>query len=231
MKKLTLLCAVAMMSFGLLAQATETRQLDNFHGVSASASVDVELYKGNTNSAEVIVKNVGLDKIKTEIKKGILEVGFKGKNNWNWGVKKRSMKVIVTYTDELDYLGASSSADVICHDEIRSDRLKVKASSSGDIYLTVDVNTLEASASSSGDIEIGGSAHKANLSASSSGDVLGFDLTANEVKAKASSSGDVEITVIDKLHARASSAGDVTYKGNPSNKDVSSSSGGDVTRE
>jgi len=217
------------MSLGLLAQYSETRQLDNFHGVSASTSVDVELQRGDTNKAEVIVKNVDVDKVRTEINNGILEVGYKGKKNWNWSGKKRKMKVIVTYTDELDYLSASSSADMICHNDIVGDRLKVNASSSGDIYLTVDVNSLEASASSSGDIEISGKADKADLSASASGDVLGFKLTANDVKAQASSSGDVEITVVDNLHARASSSGDVTYKGNPSNKDVSSNSGGDVS--
>lgn len=231
MKQLILLLSLALISSSLLAQNSETRQLDNFHGVSASASVDVELHKGSTNKAEVIVKNIELDKVRTEIKNGILQVGTKKKVGWNLGVRKRSMKVIVTYTDDLDYIGASSSADLICHDKVVNDHLKVSASSSGDIYLTVDVDKLEASAASSGDIEIKGRANDAELSASSSGDVLGFGLTADRVKAKASSSGDVEITVVEKLHARASSSGDVTYKGNPSNKDVSSSSGGDVTKD
>ena len=103
MKKLFLLSSLTVLSLALIAQNSETRSLDNFHGVSASSSVDVELYKGSTNKAEIVVKNVDLDKVKTEIKKGILEVGLKGKNNWNWGIKKRSIKVVVTYTDAVSY--------------------------------------------------------------------------------------------------------------------------------
>lgn len=228
MKKSTTLFILVFSASVLLAQSSETRSLGTFHGVSASASVDVELRQGNVNEAEITVKNIDIDKIRTEVKNGILRVGVNGKSNWNWA-KKRTMKVVVTYAGELDYLAASSSADLICHNVIRADKLKVEASSSADVYLEVDVEHIAASASSSGDIEVSGTANSANLKSSSSGDILGFKLEASDVVAQASSSGDVEITATQKLKARASSSGDVTYRGNPQNKDVSSSSGGDIS--
>ena len=211
------------------AQDSETRTLDSFHGVSSSTSVDVELKKGNKNEAVVTVKGVDLDKVHTEVERGILKIGMKKNKVWSWG-KKKKVTVVVTYTDEIDYLSASSSSDIICDDVLTGRDLEIRVSSSADIVCEVDVENLDAAASSSGDIEISGTADEAELSASSSGDILGFDLEAKYVDARASSSGDVEITVTEELKAKASSSGDVTYKGNPKLKDVSKSSSGDVSR-
>ena len=68
-------------------------------------------------------------------------------------------------------------------------------------------------------------------STSSAGDIKAYELTVKEADIKASSAGDVKITVTDRLYARASSAGDIYFRGNPEKVDARSSSAGDVVRK
>jgi len=222
----------SVLQLSLSAQDSETRDLSSFKGVSASASVDVTLVKGNRNEAEITVKNVELDDVVTEINNGILKVGMDGKGKkWSWGKnKRRKVAVTVTYTDDLEYLSVSSSADLICDDVISGDYLEIKASSSGDMSVSVDVEELEATVSSSADIEIDGSADEASITASSSADFLGKRLDVNNAEVSASSSADIEISVANSLEARASSSADITYYGNPELHKVKKSSSGAVTR-
>jgi hypothetical protein len=63
--------------------------------------------------------------------------------------------------------------------------------------------------------------HEPNISCS------GF--VAENCRASASSGSDTEVHATKQLKARASSGGDVRYKGSPSQKDIDESSGGDVS--
>ena len=228
---LVMLCAVigALQSFG---QETETRSLNSFDGVSVSSSIDAEVMRGSSNQVELIAEGVELEKISTEIENGVLKLGYKksGKK-WSWGGKKRKVKAIVTFNGDLNYVGASSSGDIIVKDVIKGEEVKVSASSSGDVSVEVDARYLTVNASSSGDIEISGSAEEAKIRASSSGDILGEDLNVDDADASASSSGDIHVHVNKSLVARASSGGDIVYSGNPSKKDVKKSSGGDIVHK
>ena len=195
----------------ITAQNSGEKDLETFRGVAVSSSVEAKLVKGDKNHIYVEVQNVDLNDVKVEIDDGILYVGKKNKN-WNisWGNGKR-IKAIITYADELSYLSASSSADLVADEIVYSDQLKIRVSSSGDMNVEVDAQAL--------DIDV-----------SSSADLNGKKLVVDEVKVSASSSADVYIHVKNKLKARASSSADIVYYGNPTNVDNSSSSGGDIEK-
>ena len=214
----------------ITAQNSGEKDLETFRGVAVSSSVEATLVKGDKNHIYVEVKNVDLNDVKVEIDDGILYVGKKNKN-WNisWGNGKR-IKAIITYADELSYLSASSSADLVADEIVHSDQLKIRVSSSGDMNVEVDAQALDIDISSSADLNIKGSAHKAQIDASSSADLNGKKLVVDEVKVSASNSADVYIHVKNKLKAKASSSADIVYYGNPTNVDRSSSSSGDIEK-
>lgn len=212
-----------------MSQNSETRSLESFDGISVSASINAEIVKGNKNSILITAYEVDLDKVETEIRDGTLKVGMKSKNwNGSWS-KRKKVNVVITYTEDPDYISVSASADLIAKDIIQSDKLELKVSSSGDLILEVDVNSLKASVSSSGDIDISGSANSADVSVSSSGDFTGKKLKVQNADLSASSSADISIHVDGNLKARASSSADIEYYGNPKNKDISKSSQGSVS--
>lgn len=202
----------------------ELRDVENFSKVSASAGVNVFLTKGNSEKV-VVETDANLQEcIITEVRNGKLVV----KSECNVR-RAEKFDVHVTYTD-LNGIDASSGADVVSNETIKTDDLKLHASSAGDIKLEVNTKSLSCHASSGGDISVEGKTQNLNADASSGGDIKGFNLTASKADASASSGGDVKITVSDELNANASSGGDVKYKGSPKKININESSGGDVSK-
>lgn len=116
---------------------------------------------------------------------------------------------------------ANSSGDVIL-EKVSCTNFSADASSSGDVSVkNLNAANVSADASSSGDVILAGICENASYRASSSGDVKAKGMKAVNVTASASSSGDVECYVTGSLTAKASSSGEVAYKGNPKNIDFS----------
>ena len=87
---------------------------------------------------------------------------------------------------------------------------------------------LDVDISSSGDMTLTGEADILKADLSSAGDLKGYDLRTREADVSVSSAGDADINVSEKITARASSAGDINYKGDPKYVDVHTSSAGGV---
>lgn len=116
---------------------------------------------------------------------------------------------------------ANSSGDVIL-EKVSCTNFSADASSSGDVSVkNLNAANVSADASSSGDVILAGICENASYRASSSGDVKAKGMKAVNVTASASSSGDVECYVTGSLTAKASSSGEVAYKGNPKDIDFS----------
>ena len=160
----------------LSAQSKETRTMEDFDGIKVSSSVDAELNKGSKNEVNISVRGADLEDVITEVEDGILVVTMRknwSKRKWN---NKTKILVKITYTEDPSLISVSSSSDLIAHDVIKTKKLKLKASSSADMRIEVDVEELIAQSSSSSDIEIEGRADDVKITASSSSDFLGKNL-------------------------------------------------------
>lgn len=116
---------------------------------------------------------------------------------------------------------ANSSGDVVL-EKVNCNNFRADAGSSGDVSVkNLTAANVTATAESSGDVILSGTCENASFRASSSGDVKAKGLKAINVTATASSSGDVECYVTGALTAKASSSGEVAYKGNPRSIDFS----------
>jgi hypothetical protein len=160
--------------------------------------------------------------ILTEVRNGILHV-YTDAN-----IRRAEMKRVYVTMKDIDYLSTSSAGDIIGETPVRTDDLKLSASSAGDIKLEVYADAVEIDISSSGDITITGEADKLEGDLSSAGDLNAYNFKVREADLSASSAGDADIYVTERLRARASSAGDINYKGNPKYLDSHSSSAGGI---
>lgn len=110
---------------------------------------------------------------------------------------------------------ASSSGDIEL-DSVQCTSLVTEASSAGDISINdVKAETVNVQASSSGDVSLAGVCRSAKFESSSAGDIEADGLKAEHVIAKASSTGDITCHATESLEVSISSAGNVSYKGNP----------------
>jgi hypothetical protein len=131
---------------------------------------------------------------------------------------------------EVKSVTTSSAGDVYGESQINSDKLELSASSAGDIKLDVKANKVDADISSSGDITLTGETDMLRADLSSAGDLKAYDLKTREADISVSSAGDADVNVSERITARASSAGDINYKGDPKYVDAHSSSAGGIHR-
>lgn len=222
---------------------TKKVNVGSFNAISTSSSVDV-IYTQSSGgqNVEIYAPDNLVDYIDVRVEGGVLKVGFKSPRN-NFSINGKHKKEVRVSAPAVNSLKASSSGDIIIKNGLKtSGKVTVKASSSGDVTGStiscddfaatanssgdVSVKNLNAAdvsadASSSGDVILAGICENASYRASSSGDVKAKGMKAVNVTASASSSGDVECYVTGSLTAKASSSGEVAYKGNPKDIDFS----------
>jgi hypothetical protein len=129
---------------------------------------------------------------------------------------------------EVNSIHTTSAGDVFGETPVKSDRLELSASSAGNIKLEVYAKEIKVNISSSGDVSLTGEVDNLEADLSSAGDLNANDLKTREADISVSSAGNADINVSEKITARASSAGDINYRGNPKYVDAHSSSAGGV---
>ena len=204
---------------------TQTRKTSSFHGISVSSGIDLYLTQGS--SEEVVIKADPdiIDDIVTEVKDGILHIYLKKHFKWGWNSDR---KAYVTF-DDLDRLDVSAGADARSENAFKLEELKMSVSSGAD--LVIDDLTAESvwcDSSSGADAKLSGQVVNFHGSSSSGADLTCPDLVSENCTVSASSGADAKVHVTKKLKASASSGGDVRYSGNPVQKDINESSGGDI---
>jgi uncharacterized protein YxeA len=201
---------------------TKERKTESFSGIKVSTGIDVYLKQGNNESISVEADENLHEYILTEVRDGILHVYT------DVNIREAERKRVYVTMKEVNSVRTSSAGDVIGESPIKSDKLDLSASSAGNIKLEVNAKEIEAEISSSGDITLSGDADILEADLSSAGDLNAYDLTVREADVSVSSAGNADINVSEKITARASSAGDINYQGNPRYVDAHSSSAGGV---
>lgn len=202
----------------------ENRSASPFDEIKVSTGIDVYLRQGNDYSIAVEADENLHEYIRTEIKAGVLNV-YSDAN-----IREAKMKRVYVTMKDVKALNTSSAGDIIGETPVRGDEIEISASSAGDINLEVYASDLDIRISSSGNVKLSGKADWLNADLSSAGDLEAFELVVKEADVSVSSAGDAQINVTDKLIARASSAGDISYRGDPKQVDAHSSSAGGIRR-
>jgi len=210
--------------YGNKKVVTKERTAGSFTGVKVSTGIDVYLKQGDKMSLSVEADENLHEYIVTEVSNGVLNV-YTDAN-----IRDAEMKRVYVTMKEINLLSTTSAGDIIGETPVKTENLKVSASSAGDIKLEVYVKTINADISSSGDVTLTGEADMIDASLSSAGDLNAFNLKVREADVAVSSAGDADVYVTERLTARASSAGDINYKGDPKYIDAHSSSAGGIHR-
>jgi len=203
---------------------TKERKADSFTGVKVSSGIDVYLKQGNEESVSVEADENLHEYILTEVRGGVLNVYSE------YNIRHAEKMRVNVVMKEINSIRTTSAGDVVGQTPINSDRLELSASSAGDIKIETHAKTVNIDISSSGDISVSGDTDFLRADLSSAGDLNAYDLKSREADVSVSSAGDADINVSERITARASSAGDINYKGDPKYVDAHSSSAGGIHR-
>ena len=219
-------CAVDMFNkiSGNRNVVTENRNTkEDFTKIKVSTGLDLYLTQGSKNIISVEADENLQDIIITEVKEGVLKI-YAEKNIW----RAKARKVYVTI-ETLEAISATSGSDVYTKETIKVNDVKISATSGADINMSVNANYVETSATSGSDIEISGSSIHHTSKATSGASIDAYQLHSKNVTAKVTSGADINVYASESINARATSGGDIDYRGNPKNVDKKESSGGDIS--
>lgn len=205
---------------------TETRQVNNFSGISVGGDFDVEVKIGPSTEVKVEADDNIMKYIETHVSGSTLKIRTEELHNYS----DVHMKVYIT-TPSLTRVSASASARVEVLDLLKSsDRLTFNASSSGNITADIDAPEVEADASSGASVNLTGKTRSYSAQASSGAEIRSYDLLSETTKVQVSSGASARVHASINLNAQASSGGSVTYHG-AATVNKAESSGGSVSRK
>jgi hypothetical protein len=200
------------------------RNVESFDGIKVSSGVSVYLRQGDKESVTVEADENLHEYIITEVKGGVLHV-------YSDAIIRNAEKERVYVTmKEIHSLKTSSAGDIIGEAPIKCEDVEIGVSSAGDIKLEITAKKVEVDISSSGNVRLTGEAETLNADLSSAGDLEAYEFKVKEADVTVSSAGDAKVYASERINARASSAGDITYKGDPKFVDAHSSSAGGIHR-
>jgi hypothetical protein len=238
MKKLLLLF-VSIISLSAFAQENKVindanavkRSLSgSFTGISVASGIQLFITQGNEESIAVSAsEQKHLDRLITEVVNGTLKIYYDNKGvSWKYSGKP-NLKAYVSFKT-LEKLNVSSGADAVVSGSIKADKLDLNVSSGAVFTGAINAKELVTEVNSGAMMKVSGSADKFTITASSGADFKGYDFAVDFCDASASSGGAVHITINKELNAKASSGGDIHYKGTGLIRDIKTSSGGSVKK-
>ena len=199
------------------------RQVEQFESISASAGIDVILLQDSAKKVVVEADSNLQDNIKTEVSNGELKI-YPEKQ-----IRSCAAKRVFVSFKTIHALNASSGSNVKATTELKLTSFDLSATSGAKIDLKLVATDLNVEGSSGGDIDLSGTTDNLSVDGSSGVNIRATDLKSKTCNAGASSGASIKISVTEKIIAKASSGGNIRVTGNPNEKNIEKSSGGDVS--
>ena len=202
---------------------TENREInEDFTGIKVSQGIEVILTQDSQVSLSAEMDDNLHELLITEVKDGILKMYFE-KN-----VSKRKASIIYLSIPKISSIKTSSGSEVESKNTLKVNDLYVDSSSGSEISLRVDANNIESESSSGSEIDLIGTCISLSADSSSGSQIDADELQAETVTAEASSGSDINVYASRSIPAKASSGASIDCDGNPREKNIKKSSGGDV---
>jgi hypothetical protein len=215
---LLLLAGISVFS----AKAQQNRTVGDFTGIKAGDSFRIVLNQSDANTVKVDAPDNIQPQVKTEVKDGILIISSEG------NIKTDKEIVISIGVKTLSSIEVSGAADLKSENQLVCDKLSIESSGAGEIHLDIKAAEIKADVSGAGDVTLKGTAQMVNATVSGAGDLKASNLEADKAKVKVSGAGDAKVYAKQSLDAEVSGAGDIIYKGTPTDRNVNISGAGSV---
>lgn len=200
----------------------QERNVGDFNSVKVSGTANVLLSAGEQNSVKIEGNESDTSKLKISVENGTLTIYTKG------NIKNADkLKVRVT-CKELTNLEISGASDVKNDGQLNLNNIKIKSSGAGDAHLDLRAKLITTEVSGAGNLHLSGTAEKLTSEVSGAGDLKAYNLNCDSIFVKVSGSGNAKINALKSFTAEVSGAGNVIYKGEPSDRNVTISGAGSV---
>lgn len=203
---------------------SENRKIySEFDAIKVSQGIELILTQSEDFSLTVEADENIIGILKTEVKGNTLHVYFE-KN-----IYRATSRKVYLNTYIITSLAASSGAQIISKNNLKSENLDLDASSGSFINIKTTAHFVRSETSSGASMRVTGSTKSSRFSASSGSTIHADELVSENTTAKVSSGANMDVYASESLTAKASSGGNIDYAGNPKVIDKDTSSGGSVS--
>jgi hypothetical protein len=202
----------------------ETRTVNDFTAIKASAGTNVYITQGNEIKVLVKADENLIDIISTKVEDGVLKITNSKQ------IRRSTVNKVFVTVREIKELTAFAGSNIYSETALKSENIELTSSAGSNMKLDVISKRMKVSTSAGSNIYLEGRTDKFEGAASAGSNIKAENLKTKICKAKVSSGANIWITVTDELDGKASSGGNVFYYGTPKQVDVSSSSGGNVKK-
>ncbi|MBT3742417.1 MAG: DUF2807 domain-containing protein [Polaribacter sp.] len=221
-------CAVDMFNRvnGNRNVVTEDRSTkEEFTKIKVSAGLELYISQGSKNQITVEADENLQEIIITEVSNGVLKI-YSEKNIW----KAKARKIFVTIKN-LEAISATSGAAIYTEESLILNNLNINATSGAEINISIEVNTVETSATSGAKIKVSGVSINHISKATSGASIYTYELRSKNVTVKVTSGANIDVFAYESIDAKATSGGDIDFKGDPKKVNKKTSSGGSVSAQ
>lgn len=220
-----LICLTFLIVSTLFSQRTEIRKLSgDFDKLSVFGKIDIELVQ--SSGSEITINagsDVSLDAIKVELQERMLKISLTADLFGNQ--TKVQIKVPFKTLREIESTGG---ANIRSFDSLGGDKIYFKATSGGNIYLTLKLNALDAKVTQGSVIVFKGETSSQVVSVASGGVYSAYGMKCKDTYARAATGGKAKVFASGLLEAKTTTKGWVGYTGNPKDKKIKEVLGGIV---
>jgi len=200
----------------------ETRVVSSFDGIEVSGAFDVVLKQGSIEEVVVEADENLQPVISCEVHGSTLVIDTKKPIN-----HPTTLKLYITFKN-LNKIETSGAVDIVGENKFTLTGLSLNTSGASDVRLDVAAGKLDLHSSGASKLRLTGTATDVSADFSGACDMFGFDLVCENFTAEISGAGKAEIHVTKKINAEISGAGNIRYKGNPTNVNQSVSGAGSI---
>lgn len=209
----------------------QARTAEEFKNLDVQTGIEVQLIQADKEEVAVSASTEQWrDYIKTEVSDGTLKIYFKPevkdlvKNSAHKNLKayvacRNLQNINVTTGASIEIQGVFSAAD-----------LYVNVNSGGTLNGEIDATTLNIEQSTGSVVTIIGKSNHLTVKGSTGSQFKGKNLISDMCTAQVSTGADAIVQVKKELVAKASTGGTVKYMGDVTNRDITKSTGGRVSK-
>jgi Putative auto-transporter adhesin, head GIN domain len=209
----------------------EKRPVSGFHGINVATGIELILTAGSTEEVAVsAATNEFRDKIITRVESGVLKIYYETKTGAiNKRKETKDLKAYVSYKS-LDILHVSTGAELTINGVLKSTKLDMTVNTGALVSGEVDITTLQVDQSTGSKVTLSGKVSTLNVEGSTGSKFKGEDMATSNCSVTVSTGAIVTVSAEKELQVKASTGGNVKYKGTPSIREVKTSSGGSVSK-
>lgn len=202
---------------------SQERNPGSFTGILMESPVKYYLNQGAAEAVRIEGPAEILEKVKTEVKNGILTFSFDNKYS-------EDLRIYIT-ARELNSIEISGASVLEGQGIIKSPVFRLEASDAAMVNLELETGQLTSDISGAASVKLKGSADRHTADVSGASNLLATDLVSKSTIIDVSGAGNAKIDATEELKADVSGAGTLYNKSQPGNVDVDQSGAGSVVTD